>query len=152
MKDLAYRAPLQASIAQNATTPDPGNVGVAVWSTVESALLTWNGSYWAAAPSTGGGTTLYTGTATLDFGSAPGSNEASVAVSGQSLILATSLVQAFVMADDSSADHTANDHRYFSTFATLSCSAPTSASGFSIYARSHHKLTGQWAVRWVWST
>lgn len=91
-----------------------------------------------------------TGTATLDFGTYPGSNEASVAVTGQSSILATSKADAFVMADDTSIHHTAEDHRYFESFATLSCGTPTPATGFTIYARSHHKLTGQWIVRWVW--
>jgi hypothetical protein len=91
------------------------------------------------------------GTATLDFGAYPGSNEASVAVTGQTTISATSKADAFVMADDTSADHTASDHRYFETFASLSCGTPTVATGFTIYARSHHKLTGQWTVRWVWA-
>lgn len=92
-----------------------------------------------------------TGTATIDFGAAPGSNEASVAVTGQAAILATSKADAYVMADDTSTDHTAADHRYLETFASLSCGTPTVATGFTIHARSHHKLTGQWAVRWVWA-
>lgn len=91
------------------------------------------------------------GTATLDFGAHPGSNEASVAVTGQTSISATSKADAFVMSDDTSSDHTASDHRYLKTFAALSCGTPTAATGFTIYARSHHKLTGQWSVRWVWS-
>ena len=89
------------------------------------------------------------GTATLDFST--GSNEASVAVTGQTTISATSKADAFVMADDTSADHTANDHRYFETFAALSCGTPVAATGVTIYARSHQKLTGQWSIRWVWA-
>jgi hypothetical protein len=89
------------------------------------------------------------GTATLDFGT--GSNEASVAVTGQTTISATSKADAFVMADDTSSDHTANDHRYFETFAALSCGTPVAATGFTIFARSHQKLTGQWSIRWVWA-
>lgn len=91
------------------------------------------------------------GTATLDFGAHPGNNEASVAVTGQTTISATSKADAFVMADDTSADHTANDHRYFETFAALSCGTPVAATGFTIFARSHQKLTGQWSIRWVWA-
>jgi hypothetical protein len=90
-----------------------------------------------------------TGTATIDFGT--GSNEASVAVTGQTGILATSKADAFVMADDTSMDHTANDHRYFETFAALSCGTPTVGVGFTVHARSHQKLTGAWTVRWVWA-
>lgn len=92
-----------------------------------------------------------TGTATIDFGFAPGSNEASVSVTGQGTIQATSKADAFVMADDTSSSHTASDHRYFETFASLSCGTPSAGVGFTIYARSHQKLTGTWTVRWVWT-
>lgn len=91
------------------------------------------------------------GTATLDFGSDPGSNEASIIVTGQSAILATSKVEAFVMGDDTTASHTASDHKYFPALASLTCGTPTASTGFTIYARSIHKLTGAFAVRWVWS-
>lgn len=91
------------------------------------------------------------GTATVNFGAAPGSNEASVAVTGQTTISATSKVEAWVMADDTSVDHTASDHRYFPVFASLTCGTPSAGTGFTIYARSTQKLTGQWSVRWVWA-
>jgi hypothetical protein len=91
------------------------------------------------------------GSSTIDFGAAPGSNEASVAVTGQTTIGAGSKVESFVMGDDTSSNHTASDHRYFETFASLTCSTPTAGVGFTIYARSQQKLTGTWAVRWVWA-
>lgn len=89
------------------------------------------------------------GTATIDFGA--GDNEASVAVTGIGTISATSKAEAFVMADDSSSSHTANDHRYFGSLANLTCGTPTASTGFTIYARSIHKLTGTWTVRYVWA-
>ena len=92
-----------------------------------------------------------TGTATIDFGAHPGSNEASVAVTGITGISATSKADAFVMADDTSASHTASDHRYFESFASLSCGTPTAGTGFTIYARSIEKLTGTWTLRYVWA-
>jgi len=92
-----------------------------------------------------------TGTATIDFGAHPGSNEASVAVTGITGISATSKADAFVMADDTSASHTASDHRYFESFASLSCGTPTAGTGFTIYARSLEKLTGTWTLRYVWA-
>ena len=92
-----------------------------------------------------------TGTATIDFGSAPGNNEASVAVTGQTTISATSKADAFVMADDTSVDHTAADHRYFEVFASLSCGTPVAGTGFTIYARSTQQLQGTWSLRWVWA-
>lgn len=91
------------------------------------------------------------GTATLNFGADPGSNEAFVVVTGQTAILSTSNVEAWVMADDTTATHTASDHKYFPVFAAITCGTPTAATGFTIYARSIEKLTNQFAVRWVWS-
>ena len=89
-----------------------------------------------------------TGTATIDFGA--GSNEAYVEVSVAE-ILGTSKAESWVMADDTSTDHTASDHRYFPVFASLTCGTPTAAVGFTIYARSTEKLTGTWTVRYVWA-
>lgn len=91
------------------------------------------------------------GTATVDFGAFPGSNEASIAVTGQGSILGTSKAEAFVMADDVSGTHTANDHRYFAALVGLTCGSPVAATGFTIHARSTEKITGTFAVRWVWA-
>ena len=91
------------------------------------------------------------GTATIDFGSWPGANEAVVNVTGQAAILTTSGVEAWFMADDTSADHTAADHRYAPCFIHLTCGTPTAGAGFTIYARSTEKMTGEWSVRWVWA-
>lgn len=94
---------------------------------------------------------MSTGTATIDFGAFPGSNEASVAVTGQTSILGTSKAEAFVMGDDTTSDHTASDHRYFSALVGLSCGTPTAGTGFTIYARSTEKLSGTFTLRWVWT-
>ncbi len=91
------------------------------------------------------------GQSEIDFGSFPGSNEASVSVTGQSGILSTSSVEAFIMGDDSTSQHTANDHKYLTALIGLSCSSPTAGVGFTIYARSLEKLQGTFKVRWVWA-
>ena len=91
------------------------------------------------------------GTATINFGAFPGSNEASIAVTGQGSIGATSKVEAYMMADDTTADHTASDHRYAAALMGLTCGTPTAATGFTIYARSTEKLQGTFALRWVWA-
>lgn len=88
------------------------------------------------------------GTAVIDFGA--GSNEAQVTVAVPE-ILDTSKAESWVMGDDSSVDHTANDHRYFPAFASLTCGTPTAGVGFTIYARSLQKLTGAWTIRFVWA-
>ncbi len=93
-----------------------------------------------------------TGTAEINFGAFPGSNEASIAVTGQTTISATSKCEAWVMGDDTSTDgHTAGDHRYLPQLAAFTCGTPTASTGFTIYGRSTHKLQGKFALRWVWS-
>lgn len=91
------------------------------------------------------------GTATIDFGAFPGANEASVVVSGQTSILATSKVEAYIMGDDTAGTHTASDHRYVGLWLALTCGTPTAATGFTVYGRSAEKLQGQFAIRWVWA-
>jgi hypothetical protein len=91
------------------------------------------------------------GTATVNFGAFPGLNETSVAVTGQTSIVATSKVEAFIMGDDTSGGHTASDHRYATTLIGLSCGTPVAGTGFTLYARCLDKMEGSFAVRWVWS-
>lgn len=112
-----------------------------------------NNVFVSGAPSTGGagGSTVTVGTATIDFGAFPGSNEASVTVTGQTSITADSVIRAYVGADDTSGTHTASDHRYFAVFAELSCGVPSAGTGFTIYAHSTEKLQGTFALRWAWS-
>ncbi len=95
----------------------------------------------------GGGATF--GTATLDFGAFPGSNEATVSFA-DAAVLADSKVQAFISAGDITADHTASDHKYAALFMGLSAE-PSAGVGGNIYARSTEKLQGTFAVRWAWS-
>lgn len=88
-------------------------------------------------------------TATIDFGAFPGSNEASVAFI-DAAILAGSNVRAWFAADSSTADHTDLDHRYAPLFIGLTA-LPTAGVGGTIYARSEHKMQGQWSVKYSWS-
>ena len=90
-----------------------------------------------------------TGVAVIDFGL--GSNEAQANVTGQADILATSKAESWVMADDTTVDHTASDHRYFDALTGLTCGTPTPGIGFTIYATSIHKLSGTYQVRFVWA-
>lgn len=92
------------------------------------------------------------GTATIDFGAFPGSNEASVAVTGQTTISATSKVEVFVMGDDTTSDHTASDHRYLEALGiSFTGGTPTAGTGFTIYGRCTDKLQGTFALRWIWA-
>lgn len=92
-----------------------------------------------------------TGIATIDFGAFPGSNEASIAVTGETEISAESKADAFIMADDTTAGHTASDHRYIAALVALTCGSPVAATGFTIYGRCLEKMQGLVKVRWVWA-
>ena len=92
------------------------------------------------------------GSAEIDFGAWPGANEASVAVTGQTDITSLASAEAWLMADDTTADHTAADHRYAAALMGVTCGTPADGVGFTIYGRSTEKLTGAFKVRWVWST
>lgn len=91
------------------------------------------------------------GSAVIDFGAYPGSNEAGVTVTGQTEITALSHAEAWLMAEPSS-NHTANDAAYAAALMALSCAIPTAGVGFTINARSTEKLQGQFIVRWVWAS
>lgn len=89
------------------------------------------------------------GSAVIDFGA--GANEASVSVTGQTSILGTSKAEAYIMGDDTSADHTAQDHRYAAALIGLTCGTPSAGAGFTIYGRCLDKINGKFTVRWVWA-
>lgn len=91
-----------------------------------------------------------TGTATVDFGSFPGANVATVTVTGQASISSTSHVEAFFMAE-TTADHTVNDHRYVAFLAKPVCTVPIASTGFDINVVSDQKLQGTFKLRWVWA-
>jgi hypothetical protein len=123
-----------------------------------SPVLTWSGDQIAidavvSGPHlTGpaGGGSANAGTATVDFGAAPGGNSAEVVVTGQAAIVSNSFVEAWFMAA-TSADHNAEEHALAPALAALSCGAIIAGTGFTIYARSTVTLTGVWTVSWTWS-
>jgi hypothetical protein len=87
------------------------------------------------------------GSATLDFGAAPGSSYATVVVTGEAGIGSGSHVEAFVMGE-SSASHTAYEHIIAPI--KLVCSDIVAGTGFTIHGTTQHRLTGAFTVRWVW--
>lgn len=90
---------------------------------------------------------MATGTATLNFGSAPGTNVVVSTVTGQSAITSGSKVEAFLMGD-STATHNAYEH--FIVPLVLRCGNIVAGTGFDIYASSDLRLTGTFTVNWVW--
>lgn len=97
------------------------------------------------------------GTAVLNFGAFPGASDAAVVVTGQTGIVAGSLVEAW-MRPVATADHSVDEH----LVETLKVIAGNivAATGFTIYGfntsqlSSHGqgtRLYGQWTVSWVWN-
>lgn len=90
------------------------------------------------------------GTATIDFGAWPGSNEASAVITGVADIAAGASAEAWPMAE-ASGSHTAADAAWAARFYSLTCGAVAAGEGFTIHARSEHKLQGTFAARYVWA-
>jgi hypothetical protein len=111
-----------------------------------------------------------TGTALLDFGAFPGASDASIAITGQTGILGTSFVEAWIL-PAATADHSADEH----LVETLRVVAGNivAGTGFTIYGINTNQLTefapsdgnlnspnlggtgtriyGKWNVAWVWT-
>ena len=93
-----------------------------------------------------------TGTATLNFGAAPGTNVATATVTGQTGITTSSHAEAWIMGDSTS-DHNAYEHLHiFPQRIGLACGDLVLNTGFTIYAETELRLTGSVAVHYVWST
>jgi len=89
------------------------------------------------------------GIVTIDFGVFPGSQEASVTFS-DATISGTSKVEVYVMASDSTADHTTNDHKYLPLLVHHTGEASAGVGG-TIYGRALQKLIGTFKLRYVWA-
>jgi hypothetical protein len=88
----------------------------------------------------------YYGTATINFGSAPGSSTATVNVS-QTNTTATSCPKLFVNGTSSTTTHNASEHALANMLFTLSCTSITSGVGFTISAYSLvGNLTGTFII------
>ena len=98
--------------------------------------------------SVGGGGSATVGTAVVDFGAA-GSDMASVVITGQTGIAATSFVMA-VLAAIATADHSADEHVIEPIVVTPGAIVP--GVGFTVFARTGNvEVFGEWTVKWMWS-
>jgi len=84
------------------------------------------------------------GAATIDFGAFPGSNEGSVTFADTAV---GSALFPYFASNDTTTDHTANDHKYAAMLVQLSAQ-PDPGVGGTIYARSEHKMQGTFDVRY----
>jgi len=90
------------------------------------------------------------GVTTLAFGAFPGKTDASVTVTGQTGIVAGSLVEAWVRLI-ATAQHSADEHLVEEL--EIGAGAIVAGTGFTIYGvtRSKTRLYGDWTVGWVWN-
>ena len=90
------------------------------------------------------------GTAVIDFGSTP-SDEASIAVTGQTGITASSKCEAWFMGS-TTADNDETDHLMANIMIRTPCGIPVAGTGFTIYGFCENGLTkGTYNVAWVWN-
>lgn len=94
--------------------------------------------------------TVRSGTVEIDFGSFPGSQEASVTVTGQTGIMAASIIGAR-LAYQATDDHTTNDHAYAAAMIGITPGSIVADTSFVLYVRCFDKLQGAFNLTWFWS-
>lgn len=91
------------------------------------------------------------GTATLDFGATP-TDSATILVTGLSGLAIATHKEAFMQADDSTADNTASDHRLLGFWGRFTCEY-VSATTMNIHCDLITGLAkGTFTVHWVTAT
>lgn len=101
-----------------------------------------------AIPGGGGGGSLSNGSATLNFGAAPGGVVARVSVAAPGIVAGNLALAALMY--EASADHTAEEHALVASLVSLTAYA-SAPDVLTVEARSFVRLTGRLAVRWAWS-
>lgn len=98
-----------------------------------------------------------TGSAVVDFGAFPGKESTSVVIIGQAGIVATSLVEAWVAANQTSpaSDHGSDDIRVDPIF--VYAGTIVAATGFTIFAEADNingfaggLRIGKYNISWIW--
>jgi hypothetical protein len=88
---------------------------------------------------------------TFNFGSAPGTNVVTTAVTDAS-IGATSKVEIYLMGTDSTVEHNMTEHQLLPLGGlSLSCTAIGAGVGFTAQAATLLRLTGNIKARYVWA-
>jgi len=117
---------------------------------IGDGVTAWNSLPYGGLQGPAGSLTEHTGTATIDFGAAPGTNTTTVTVTGQTGIQTTTTVDLSISGMDSTADHNTVEHTIIPI--TVRVSAISVGSSFTITASSEYRLTGTFKVRWTWNS
>ena len=148
---LQFRRDLAATWTANNPTLAQGELGLETDTKqfkIGDGTTAWNSLTYGGIQGPTGSAVTHTGTATINFGAAPGTNVVTTVVTGQTGILSTTNVDLFMSGIDSTADHNSTEHTIVPII--LRCSAISVGSSFTITASSEWRLTGQFTVRWVW--
>lgn len=94
-----------------------------------------------------GGIHFVSGTTTIDFGSAPGTNITTATIIGQSDITTSNQVNAFI---NGTATLTHNVIEHAIAPIKLTCTQIVNGTGFTITAVSDWRLTGIFNIAWHW--
>ena len=94
---------------------------------------------------------MATGTTTVNFGTYPGSNQASAVITGQGAILTSSFIEAWLF-PKATADHSEDEHIIEHMDVTVPFSTIVSGTGFTIqvYVPGNYRLYGLFTINWVW--
>lgn len=90
------------------------------------------------------------GSVVFTFGSAPGTNVVTTAVS-DATISGSSKVEIYLMGTDSTATHNSYEHSLLPLDLALSCISVTGGVGFTAQAATTLRLTGTITARYVWA-
>ena len=91
------------------------------------------------------------GTATIDFGAAPPTDYATIDVTGQGAILATSQAEAWFQGT-TTVDSDEEDHLMAAFYCKCVCGIPVAGTGFTIYVLAEMGYTqNTYKIQWVWN-
>jgi len=154
---------LTNDLGGTATSPEVNDLTIT--NQVQGSLLYFNGTNWVQlSPGTSGqylvtngpsnnpgweNLSVNSGTSTIDFGSAPGGNYASVAVTGQTGISSTSSIKVWIQ-ESSTVDHNGFEHLMLNMASGISFGNIVNNVGFTIYILTELRVNGQFLVNWEW--
>lgn len=90
------------------------------------------------------------GSSNLNFGSAPGGNYAEIDVTGQFGITTSSKINIWIQSSSTST-HNDIEHQMFLLESSITFGNIINNVGFTIYAFSYLRLTGEFKINWEWS-
>lgn len=81
----------------------------------------------------------------------PGSNVSTVTITGQTGLLVTDAIDAWIQGNDTTASHNAYEHKIAGEVIKLAVQNVVAGAGFDIIGLSECRLTGDFKVRWAWA-